>query len=146
MKRRVLLLTGAGALTLIRGGHAQQKVATPVVGYLGSSSRGMTGPNVAALRLGLSDAGYVEGKNLRIEYRWAEGDYDRLPALAADLVGKMVDVIVTSASPGIAAAKAATSTIPIVYFGGGDLEAVMDWAACKAQVLIYDGCPEALSL
>jgi putative ABC transport system substrate-binding protein len=78
---------------------------------------------VAALRQGLSENGFVEGQNLAIDYRWAEGRYDRLPALAADLVARKVDVIVASAGTGIAAAKGATSTIPIVFFGGGDLVA-----------------------
>ena len=102
--------------------RAQQK-AMPVVGYLGSSSRGMTVPNVAALGRGLSETGFVEGKNLTIDYRWANGDYKRLPALAADLVDTKVDVIVTSGMGGIMAARGATSTIPIIFFGGGDLVA-----------------------
>jgi putative ABC transport system substrate-binding protein len=99
--------------------RAQQK-AMPVIGYLISGSPGSNAPNVAAFREGLTEAGYVEGQNLAIEYRWAEGRYDRLPGLAADLVGRNADVIVTSAAPGIQAAKSATSTIPIVFIGGGD--------------------------
>jgi putative ABC transport system substrate-binding protein len=83
----------------------------------------LAGPGVAAFRAGLSETGYIEGQNLAIEYRWAEGRYDRLPALAADLVGHNVVVIVTSAAPGIQAAKSATSTIPIVFIAGGDLVA-----------------------
>jgi putative ABC transport system substrate-binding protein len=95
----------------------------PVIGYLGNTSAGTAAPFVAALRQGLRETGYVEGQNVTIEYRWAEGRYDRLPALAADLVARKVDVIVASAGTGIAAAKGATSTIPIVFFGGGDLVA-----------------------
>jgi ABC-type uncharacterized transport system substrate-binding protein len=76
---------------------------------------------LAALRRGLGEAGYVEGQNLTLEYRWAEGDYDRLPALAADLVGHKVDVIMTGGGPPAAlAAKAATSIIPIVLVVGTD--------------------------
>jgi len=79
---------------------------------------------VAAFRQGLGETGYVEGKNLAIEYRWAEFRYDRLPALAADLVGLKVDVIATGSVAGMQAAKSATSTIPVVFFGGGDLVAL----------------------
>jgi putative ABC transport system substrate-binding protein len=122
MNRRKLLLLLAGAMTAAHAVRAQQK-AMPVIGYLGNTSPGTAAPFVAALRQGLSENGYIEGQNLAIEYRWAEGHYDRLPALAADLVARKVDVIVASAGTGIAAAKGATSTIPIVFFGGGDLVA-----------------------
>src|SRR5437764_11584121 len=95
----------------------------PVIGYLNGGSRGPFNPFVAAFHEGLGEAGYVEGQNLTIEYRWAEGNYDRLPALAAELVGRKVDLI--AASGGIAsavAAKTATSTIPIVFIGGDPVE------------------------
>ncbi len=121
MRRRELLLLG-GAITAARALRAQQK-AMPVIGYLSSGTPGPASPFVAAFRQGLSETGYIEGQNLAIEYRWAEGHYDRLPALAADLVGRKVDVIVTAGTTGIEAAKGATSTIPIVFFGGGDLVA-----------------------
>jgi putative ABC transport system substrate-binding protein len=102
--------------------RAQQK-AMPVIGYLGNISLSAGAPYLAAFHQGLREAGYVEGQNLAIEYRWAEGSYDRLPALAADLVARKVDVIVASATPGITAVKGATSTIPIIFLGGGDLVA-----------------------
>jgi putative tryptophan/tyrosine transport system substrate-binding protein len=118
--RRELLLFLGGAITawpLV--GRAQQK-AMPVIGYLGTSSTGPVSPVLAAFRQGLSETGYVEGQNLAIEYRWAEGSYDRLPALAADLVGRKVDVIFAASNPAALVAKNATSTIPIVFFSGGD--------------------------
>src|SRR5262245_25652920 len=91
----------------------------PVIGVLstGSPSASLF---LGAFRRGLSEAGYVEGQNLAIEYRWAEGNYDRLPALAADLVGRKVDLIMAGSPPGALAAKRATSTIPIVFRSGAD--------------------------
>src|SRR5207302_8848772 len=95
--RELMLLLG-GALTAARALGAQQK-SMPVIGFLGSASpRGgaASPPSVTALRQGLSETGYVEGQNVAIEYRWAEGRYDRLPALAADLIRRKVYVIATS--------------------------------------------------
>jgi putative tryptophan/tyrosine transport system substrate-binding protein len=116
MNRRELMLL-AGAMTAARGIRAQQK-AMPVIGYLSGGSPDESAP--LAFRRGLSDTGYVEGQNVAIEYRWAEGHYDRLPALAADLVGHKVDVIATTGGPSVLAAKSATSTIPIVFSSGAD--------------------------
>jgi len=120
MRRRDFIILLAGA----RGGwpsavSAQQK-AMPVVGFLGGISPGLSASNVAAFRQGLSETGYVEGQNLVIEYRWAEGHYDRLPALAADLVGRKVDVIASGGTPSTLAARRATAAIPIVFMAGGD--------------------------
>src|SRR5437667_13147 len=93
----------------------------PVIGYLHSGVPGPTAPLLAAFRQGLSETGYVEGQNLAIEYRWAEGHYDRLSALAVDLVGRKVDVIVAIGDDVSAlAAKRATSTIPLVFIVGTD--------------------------
>ena len=114
MRRRELVLLLGGAMTAARALHAQQK-ATPVVGYLSAGSLSLSSAFEAAFRHGLSATGYVEGQNLAIEYRWAEGRYDRLPALAADLVERRVDLIAALSTPSALAAKNATSTIPIVF-------------------------------
>jgi putative ABC transport system substrate-binding protein len=116
MRRRELMLLLGGAITAARTLRAQEK-AMPVIGFLGVSSPGPTAPYVVAFRQGLSETGYVEEQNVSIEYRWAEGRYDQLPGLAADLVGRKVDLIATSAA-GARAAKDATSTIPIVSVVG----------------------------
>jgi putative ABC transport system substrate-binding protein len=114
--RRELMLLLGGAMTAPRALRAQQK-AMPVIGFLGVNSRGATASYVAAFHRGLSETGYTEGQNVAIESRWAEGRYDQLPALAADLVGRKVDVIATSGA-GARAAKNAASTISIVAIVG----------------------------
>ena len=98
---------------------AQQK-ATPVIGYLGTTTPGQAAPNLAAFRHGLSETGYAEGQNVAVEYRWVEGRLDRIPAFAADLVARKVDLIVAGADLAAQAAKNATSTIPIVFIAGHD--------------------------
>jgi putative ABC transport system substrate-binding protein len=119
MKRREVILLLGGAMTVPRALRAQQK-AMPVIGFLGATSPGPNSAIVAAFHQGLSETGYVEGQNVAIEYRWAEGSYDRLPTLVADLVGRKVDVIATSAIAPARAAKNATSTIPIVFTAVND--------------------------
>jgi len=120
MKRREFMLILAGAMAAPRALRAQQK-AMPVIGFVSGASLGPFAPFVAAFHRGLSEAGYVEGQNITLEYRWAENHNDRLPALAADLVGRKVDLIVSSGSlPAALAAKSATSTIPIVFTGVSD--------------------------
>jgi putative ABC transport system substrate-binding protein len=119
MTRPELMLLLGGMMTAPRALRAQQK-ATPVIGWLNSNSPGPSAPFVAAFHQGLSEAGYVVGQNVAIEYGWAEGHHDRLPALAADLVGRRVDVIVAGGEVAAVAAKNATSTIPIVFATGGD--------------------------
>ena len=120
MRRREFSTLLCGAASTVWPLHlgAQQK-ATPMIGWLGISTPGPSAPSLAAFRHGLNEIGYVEGQNLTIEYRWAEGRYDRLPALAADLVDRRVDVLVASSGdPAAYAAKNATSTIPIVFTSG----------------------------
>src|ERR1041385_6490540 len=119
MRRREFAKLVAAMLAWPTTAGAQKPV--PVIGFLGSALSGPYAPYVAAFRQGLSETGYVEGKNLAIEYRWAEGRYERLPALAADLVNRKVDLIAASGGNVSAlAAKNATATIPIVFFTGGD--------------------------
>jgi putative ABC transport system substrate-binding protein len=119
MRRRELLIV-LGAIAAPRAVRSQQR-AMPVIGYLSGGSSDYYVPYVTAFRRGLREANYVEGENLAIEFRWAEGRYDRLPAMAADLVGRKVDVIVASGGDlASRAARDATSTIPIVFSAGGD--------------------------
>ena len=120
MRRREFITLVGGAVACWPLAARAQNPPKPVIGFLGGADPVGYAPQIEALRLGLRDHGYVEGQNIIVEYRWAEGRYDRLPALAADLVRRKVAVIVTQGTPAAFAAKQATTTIPIVMAIAGN--------------------------
>src|SRR5262252_1332107 len=120
-KRRefIALLGGGGLLLAVKVKRARgQQAGLPVIGFLNSTSLDGYRPMLNAFRQGLQESGYIEGRNVAIEYRWAEGRNDRLSAMAAELVRRQVTVIVATDTASVLAARAATTTIPIVFYTG----------------------------
>ncbi len=116
--RRRDFIAALGGIAMPYGAEAQQK--SPVIGYLSTGSPGTFASRLAAFRQGFGELGFAEGRNVAIEYRWASGEYDQMRTFAADLVGRNVDVILTSGPPALRAASAATSAIPVVFVVGSD--------------------------
>ena len=119
-RREFISLLGTIAVARPFAAHAQQPSSVSTIGFIGSDSPGPYADRLRAFRLGLKSTGFTEGQNVKVEYRWAEGRNDRLAELTADLVHRQVAVIVAPTTPSVLVAKAATKTIPIVFFTAGD--------------------------
>ena len=119
-RRQFITLLGGAAAAWPLGAHGQPPAKLPTVGFIGSDSPDAYAVLLRAFRVGLKATGFIEDQNVAIEYRWAEGRNDKLPEFAVDLVRRQVAVIVAPTTPSVLAAKAATKTIPIVFFTAGD--------------------------
>ena len=119
-RREFIALVGGAAIAWPVAARAQQAGKVHRIGFLGSATAAGSANTVKSLQMGLSEFGYVEGTNIVTEFRWAEGSYDRLPRLVAELIATNVDLLITHGTPGTRAAKQATTTIPIVMAISGD--------------------------
>src|SRR5215831_9345099 len=119
-RRRFMTLLGGAAALWSLSAHGQQSAKLPTIGYLGPNTRAVDSPRIDAFLKRLGELGWLDGHTITIEYRWAEGRNEHLADMAAELVRRKVDVIVTSATPPTTAAKQATSIIPIVFAAVGD--------------------------
>jgi putative ABC transport system substrate-binding protein len=119
-RREFISLLGGGVAAWPLAARAQQQPTMPLVGFLGTQSADQVEDQLRAFRQGLSEIGYIDGRNLAIDYRSADGQNDRLPTMAADFVRRQVSAIIPWGLPATLAAKAATATIPIVFLGGFD--------------------------
>src|SRR6516165_8514442 len=119
-RRKFVTFVGGAMVAWPLAVRAQQPAPLPAIGFIGSDSPDTYADRLRAFRLGLKGTGFTEGQNVAIEYRWAEGHNDKLPALSAELVRRQVAVIVAPTTPSVLAAKAATKTIPIIFFTAGD--------------------------
>jgi putative tryptophan/tyrosine transport system substrate-binding protein len=120
MRRRDFIKSIAGSAAAWSLDARAQQAAMPAIGFLGSESPYLWATRLTAFRRGLGEIGFIEGRNVSVEYRWAEGQYDRLPPLVSELVNRQVALIATGTIPAVRAAKAATTTIPIVFVTAGD--------------------------
>ena len=140
MRRREFIAGLAGAAAMPLAARAQPKQSA-VIGFLGANTAAVQRHATAALVQRLQELGWIEGRNLVIEYRWADGRYDRSPGLVAELIARKVDVIVTHAPPNVVAAKNATSDVPIVFAAVGDPVTIGVVASLARPAATQQACP-----
>jgi putative tryptophan/tyrosine transport system substrate-binding protein len=135
MRRREFITLVGGVAAWPLAARAQQPLM-PVIGFLGSESPDLWATRLNAFRQGLGESGFIEGRNVTVEYRWAESDYSRLPTLALELAHRQVTLMATGTVPGVRAAKAATTTIPVVFVTAAIRLSLVLSPACVSRVAI----------